>query len=204
MRSLAPACCAAACALLVSACAARPARVLYLVPIHAAPELIESLAAYYRDRLGVNVQLPGAVQVDSLAFDTSRRQLVAEEAIKLMRDRYAALAASGPVIGVTSWDMYIRDRPWQFGFSWRQPPYAAVSYARMDPARLGEGPSGDRLAGRLRKMVSRNVGVLLFGLGTNADRTSLMYQDIMGIDDLDRTDEDLARAGFPIVKPAGS
>src|SRR5687767_5542141 len=85
MRSLAPACCAAACALLLSACGARPARVLYLVPIHAAPELIESLAAYYRDRLGVNVQLPGAVQVDSLAFDTSRRQLVAEEAIKLLR-----------------------------------------------------------------------------------------------------------------------
>jgi hypothetical protein len=37
--------------------------------------------------------------------------------------------------------MYIEDRPWIFGFSLRQPPYAVVSYARMDPRRLGGSTS---------------------------------------------------------------
>lgn len=196
-------CVAAVSALLSSSCViTRVDPVLYLVPIHAAPELMDALAAYYREKLGLNVQTLAAMQADSLAFDQARQQLVAEELVQMIRDRYRGQVRSGSVIGVTSWDMYIRSRPWQFGFSWREAPYAVVSYARMDPARLGEPESRDRLLRRLRKMISKNVGVLMFRLGPSTDRTSVMYQDIMGVDDLDRIEEDLARAGFPA--PQGS
>ena len=139
------------------------------------------------------------MQADSLAFDQARRQLVAEELVQMLRDRHKGGGRSRVVIGVTSWDMYIRARPWQFGFSWREAPYAVVSYARMDPARLGEPHGEERLLRRLRKMISKNLGVLMFRLGPSTDRTSLMYQDIMGVDDLDRIDEDLARSGFPVA-----
>jgi len=49
--------------------------------------------------------------------------------------------------------------PWAFAFSLREPPYAVVSYARMDPCRLGGSPSDELLLARLRKMVSRKVGI---------------------------------------------
>ena len=156
----------------IGLCRATPAGVAWW-SIHAAPELVASLATYYRERLGVDVRLPGAVQADSLAFDSLRGQLVAEEAIKILRDRHGALAASGPVIAVTSWTCTSAIAPGG-SHSRRGIRLTIVSYARMDPVRLGEAAGRDRLASRLRKMVSRNVGVLLFGLAMNPDRTSLM------------------------------
>jgi predicted Zn-dependent protease len=183
--------------LTIGACARQP-RGLYLVPMHGAPELVEPLAAYYREQLGLEVEILPAMQPPTGAFDEQRRQLIAERLIDMLRLTYAQQARSGSVIGITSWDMYIADRPWLFGFSWRQPPYAVVSYARMDPVKLGGFANRDRLMARLRKMVSRNVGIMLFDLPLNSNRDSLMYQDVMGVDELDRVDEDLAAAGFPI------
>jgi predicted Zn-dependent protease len=171
---------------------------LHLVPLHAAPEYLESLAGYYQDKLGIEVEILPALQPPTAVFNDARRQLIAEGVIGMLRTTYAAQARSGVVIGVTSWDMYIEDRPWIFGFSLREPPYAVVSYARMDPRRLGGSASAQLLQARLRKMVSRNVGIMIFGLKTNPNRDSLMYQDVMGVDELDRLDEDLAAAGFPI------
>jgi len=183
--------------LALNSCGRQP-RHLYLVPMHAAPELVQPLALYYREHLGLEVEILPALQPPTAAFDEQRRQLIAERLIDMLRATYAQQARSGSVIGITSWDMYIADRPWQFGFAWRQPPYAVVSYARMDPVKLGGVANRDRLLARLRKMVSRNVGIMLFRLELNANRDSLMYQDVMGVDELDRLDEDLAAAGFPI------
>ena len=183
--------------LTIGACARQPSH-LYLAPMHGAPEMVEPLAAYYREQLGLQVEILPALQPPTAAFDEQRRQLIAERLIDMLRLTYAQQARSGSVIAITSWDMYIADRPWLFGFSWRQPPYAVVSYARMDPVKLGGFANRDRLMARLRKMVSRNVGIMLFDLPLNSNRDSLMYQDVMGVDELDRVDEDLAAAGFPI------
>ncbi|MGH9313403.1 MAG: hypothetical protein ACRD1S_09410, partial [Vicinamibacterales bacterium] len=173
---------------------------VYLVPIHAAPELIDRLKDYYRDQLGLKIEVLHAVQADSASYDNSRQQLIAEELVATLRDRYGGLTQNGRavVIGVTSWDMYPRSRPWQFSFGWRNAPYAIVSYARMHlPATRTGSPDEALVFPRLRKMVTRYVGALAFHIGLNSDRRSIMYQDIMGLDDLDRVDEDLARAGFP-------
>ena len=183
--------------LLLFACASPP-RQLHLVPLHAAPELLESLARYYRDSLGLEVHILPALQPPTAAFDESRRQLIAERLIDMLTQTYGKQAQAGSVIGITSWDMYIADRPWLFGFSWRHPPYAVVSYARMDPVRMSGIANPARLQTRLRKMVTRNVGIMMFGVKPNSNRDSLMYQDIMGVDELDRIDEDLAGAGFPV------
>jgi predicted Zn-dependent protease len=185
-------------ALVLTDCSPRRATTLHLVPLHAAPELLDSLATYYRKSLGLEVQILPALQPPTAVFNDTRRQLIAEGLIRMLRTTYAANARTGIVIGVTSWDMYIEDRPWAFGFSWREPPYAVVSYARMDPQRLGGLANEHRLLARLRKMVTRNVGIMMFGVKTNANRDSLMYQDVMGVDELDRLDEDLAAAGFPL------
>jgi predicted Zn-dependent protease len=170
---------------------------VYLVPLHAAPELMNALASYYRERLPVDVVIHGNMQVDTASFNAERHQLIAERAIAMLRAAHPIDGKSNAVIGVTSWDMYIQHRPWLFALSSRDPPYAIVSYARMDPVRLGNVPNPDRLLSRLRKMVSRNIGVMLFQLPLNAERSSLLYQDVMGVDELDRLEEDLPAAGFP-------
>jgi hypothetical protein len=91
------------------------------VPLHGVPELVEPLAAYYREQLGLQVEILRALQPPTDTFDEQRGQ-----------------------------------------------------------------------------MVSRNVGIMLFALPLNANRDGLMYQDVMGVDELDRVDEDLAAAGFPV------
>jgi predicted Zn-dependent protease len=188
---------AAATAVSTSCGSAGPGR-LSLVSMHAtAPELVETLAKYYRETLAVDVEILPALQPDASAFDQERQQFVAEALVTLLRDAHADRGRSGAVIGITSRDMYIRRLPWRFAFSLREPPFAVVSYARMDPVALGGPGNRDRLESRLRKMVTRNVGVMIFRLGMNADATTLMYQDVLGVDELDRIDEDLTRAGFP-------
>lgn len=176
---------------------------VYLVPIHAAPELIDRLKGYYRDQLGLELEVLPAVQADSASYDDLRQQLIAEELVATLSDRYGSLTQNGRavVIGITSWDMYPRSRPWRFSFGWRSAPYAVVSYARMHlPVTLSGSPDETLVFPRLRKMVTRYVGALAFHIGLNSDRRSIMYEDIMGLDDLDRVDEDLARAGFPYRK----
>jgi predicted Zn-dependent protease len=171
---------------------------LYLVPILATPDLLDALSAYYQQNLALDVQILPALEPRASTFDPDRRQFVAEELVKQLRTSQGGNSRLGAVIGVTSKDMYIRELSWRFAFSLREPPYAVVSYARMDPVVFGRAPDRDLLLKRLRKMVTRNVGIMIFGLPRHADPTNLMYRNVLGVDDLDKLDEDLSRAGFPV------
>lgn len=125
--------------------------------------------------------------------------------IKLIDAAYPHLKSppAGIVIGITSRDMFIENRPWRFAFSLRQSGrMAIVSYARMDPLLMERYPDPQLLETRLRKMVTRNIGVMKYGLRLTGDPYDLMYQDVLGLDDLDNLIEDLPRAGFPNARPA--
>ena len=97
------------------------------------------------------------------------------------------------VIGVTGEDMYLQTNPrWRFAFSYRNGPcVAVVSYARMQ---IDASP--EVRATRLRKMTAKNLGVLVYGLPLNKDPRSLMFDEILGIEDLDFMDENFNRAGM--------
>ena len=122
-----------------------------------------------------------------------RQQVIAEEAINLMKLRYPNLASdpNAVVIGLTDEDLFIRKRDSQYAFSYRaQRRFAVVSTARMDPANLG-GAANEVLAeARLRKMVLKNIGVLYYLLPTNHDPNSVLYDDVGGVEDLDNMGED--------------
>ena len=68
--------------------------------------------------------------------------------------------------------------------------FAVVSTARMDDAAWGGAPDAQRLEARLRKMVTRNLGILYFGLDQTSDRRSVMFGPILGLADLDSTGDD--------------
>jgi predicted Zn-dependent protease len=168
---------------------------LFLVPLGPLGEVdYPALEAHYRDRFGIDVQTLPTVEVTVAQATVERRQVIAEELIALMQATYPDAAADGGavMIGITELDMYIRDMPqWAFGLSLRADDrFAVISAARMNPANLGDSPDLEVLQTRLRKMVTKNVGVLFFGMAQSPNPHSVLYFNILGIDDLDNMGED--------------
>jgi predicted Zn-dependent protease len=125
--------------------------------------------------------------------DLLRQQLVAEELIALVKRHHPRLAADREaiLIALTPYDMYIREYTWQFAFAWRQEwRFAVVSSARMDPVNFGEPADAELLHGRLRKIVSKNIGMMHYRLPQSTDRNSVLYGPILSLDDLDSIGED--------------
>lgn len=167
---------------------------VYFVPLGNFPaRRLEQLVAYYKDRYGLAIETVSAVPLGPGVADVERRQLIAEELVVLMRRGHGALAddPQAILIGFTSGDMYIQQYTWRFAFAFRADQSAAVvSSARMDPSNYGEPPDPELLQERLRKMVSKQIGILHFGLPQSGDRRSVMYGPILGRDDLDSIGED--------------
>lgn len=174
--------------------APHPQKKIHFVPVgDHPPDRLERLAAYSREKFGVTIETAQAVPLEGSAVDDQRRQVIAEELIALMRRHQATLAGDPDaiLIGLVTYDMYIRERPdWRFGFAFGDLPRAAViSSARMDPINLGGRPDPDLLERRLRKMVSKYIGYMYFQLPPSRSRQSVMYTPILGVDDLDRIGE---------------
>ncbi|MBI3028595.1 MAG: hypothetical protein HYY64_03695, partial [Candidatus Rokubacteria bacterium] len=133
------------------------------------------------------------IGLEPVVVDERRRQLIAEELLDLLKRRYPEHARNPQsiVIGVTEGDMYIREVDWRFAFAKRDGDrFAVVSSARMDPVNFGYLPDEELLQTRLRKMLSKNIGIMYYKLPQKADRRSVMFGPILGIDDLDSMGED--------------
>ena len=167
---------------------------VYFVPLgdFISPSLVK-LVLYYKQKYGLSIEPLAAIKLETPAADFERRQLIAEELIALMKRHYSQLANDPNVIliGITPGDMYIRQYTWQFAFGWRQEGrFAVVSSARMDPVRFGQSPDDELLHMRLRKMITRNLGIMYYGMNQSRNPTSVLYYSIFGLDDLDRLGED--------------
>ncbi len=181
------------------------------------PEILQRLNAYYKAKHGLDIETVPAVPLDRSVVDEGRRQVVAEEIVALMKRSRPDLAndPEAILIGFTAYDMYIRGVPnWRWAFSWREEGrFAVISTARMDPKifpyypgplalqilqavlekygiPVRMEPEADVLQRRLRKMVSKTIGIMYFRLPQSQDRRSVMYGPILGLDDLDRMGEE--------------
>jgi predicted Zn-dependent protease len=178
--------------------AQRTARPVRLIPIQALPAHLLHLRRYYRERLGLDVELLPALIPDRAAWAPERRQWAAEGLAEQVRQSVANDDAI--VIGVTGEDIYLRNANWRFAFGLRlDKRVAIVSYARMDPRFFNQPESMDVLHRRLQRMVTKDLGLMLFGLEASLDPASPMARDIGGIAELDAMGDDLAGAGFPVV-----
>jgi predicted Zn-dependent protease len=169
---------------------------LYVVAIGDVPTaLLDDMVARFETKFRMRTRVLPRLLFDRTTFDRARSQRSADELILAIRRRYATIAANrrARVIGVTRGDMYMEGvaKQWLFTFSLRSEDnhVAVVSYARMDPAALGEPPDDARLAARLRKMVATNIGVICYGLPLSRNPRSVLYGQIGGVDDLDRMTE---------------
>jgi len=174
----------------------RPVRVR-LVPVLASRGYLEYLQSYYRDQLGLDVEVMTPLEPDRSAWDEARHQWQGEALAEQVR-RYAE-ADDAVAIAVLGDDMYLRSYNWQFAFGWRTDDdrVAVVAYARLNPIFSGEPGNHDLLRTRLRRMVTRELGFMRFGLRFSSNPESVLYRNIDGVHDLDAMNDDLVEAGFP-------
>jgi predicted Zn-dependent protease len=150
-----------------------------------------SSVKYYRDKFNLKVKSVPPLKIKPSALDPRRKQLIAEQALEDMQWGYPRLSGDprAVMIGLTNLDMFIRKYDWQFTFSWRQyGRFAVVSDARMS-LRFPR-PSQDKIDSRLRKMVTKNIGITYYDRQPSNDPRSVMYDRIGGLEELDYMGED--------------
>lgn len=165
------------------------ARNVYLAPVGDFPrEDADALVAHYQEKFDLTIQVLPAIPVPEEAMDAERGQLIAERLLEaIAADDVVAADPDAVVIGLTDIDMYIAGHTWRYAYGLRSiGTHAIVSTARMDALGADDALQHQRL----RKMVTKNLGILYYGLGVSQDPRSVLYRDILGPQDLDYASED--------------
>jgi predicted Zn-dependent protease len=171
----------------------RPARGapphLYLMPIGDSGSLLDDLASQVKLRFHLAVTVLPQRSPDRAAYNDFRRQFEADKLLESVRQAQPTLANDPDVrlIAITPYDLYWNGKPeWRFTFGVREENrLAIISYARMDPVNLGDPPNDEVLRSRLRKMLTKDIGLMCLGLAMNDNPRSALYGNVLGVDELD-------------------
>jgi predicted Zn-dependent protease len=162
---------------------------IIVVPIGDVPsEQLATLPREYASEYGLSLTVADPIPLAESAFDPARSQFVAQGLIDAMAAAHPELSGGEQVvIGVTRADIYIRDIDWQWAFGLREGGrLAIVSTARM---RLPLRPEYEWSL--MRRMLTRDIGFLCYGLPPTDDPRDLLYRDVLGLDDLLRMSDHL-------------
>ena len=163
-------------------------RSVYFIPIgDFSVSDLDSLVAHYQAKFDLTVEILPSIEIPDDAVDSSRNQVIAERLIDAIgASRDVSADPTGVVIGLTSTDLYIAGvSSWRYAFGLRAKDHLAV----VSTARMSEFFHSREMR-RLEKMVTRDIGILYFGLPLSDDPGSVLYRDIGGPDDLDNMSED--------------
>ena len=168
---------------------------IYFVPIGDFPvDQLQNLAQYYHEKYDLEITVVNRVPVDPATRDASRGQLMAESLAASLRNSVSDHGGEpgSILIGFTSEDIYPTSKNWQFAFGWRlgESRSAVVSSARLSLPDIGQPLERDLPGKRLRKIVTKDIGILYYGLPQNQNPKSVLYNQIMGIEELDQVGED--------------
>jgi predicted Zn-dependent protease len=181
--------------LLIALCSGckKPGKV-YFVPIGDAPTAeINDLVNHYHEKFGIVAEVLPPIKPFENDYDRARQQYIAEGLVQTMlRMSDYRMSPSDVLIGITADDIYPRSRDWQFCFGYRfgEQRAAVVSTARMSLHYAGQPQAEANLRQRLRKVVTKDIGILYFGKPDSDNPRSVMYKNILGIQELDLVSED--------------
>jgi predicted Zn-dependent protease len=172
-----------------------------LVPIgQVDADLVLHLVEYYRGRYGLPVSIVTPRDLPERFVDDRRGQARTTNLISEVRVAAGGTRADpdAVLIGLTPLDIYNPNRSYNWLFAHKQnfEPFGIISTFRMNPEVYGEPANEELFRTRVRKMVSRYIGVLHYGLRESSDPSSPVYGSIGGLGDLDNMSE------APLV-PAG-
>jgi predicted Zn-dependent protease len=163
----------------------RPA--LYLVAFDRESEQQLPRLARIARRRGLRVQALRALRPPPGAFDSARRQWIAQALVGQIQRSYPRLRSPGAVVvGLTGGDMYIRGLSWRYAFGARGTGNVGmIATRRMDPRFFGLAYDGELFRSRLDKIFVRYLGLLVLRLPTSSDPYSVLRASILSLDDLD-------------------
>ena len=163
---------------------------VYFVPIGSfSPEVVQELVAYYEKKQGLRISVLTAPpdQIVAQAFNEKRGQYVAEEITRILGQAVVAFEPDSALIALMENDLYIREYDRAYAFDYRSGGRVVVSSARMS-----EKPGNDELQKmRLRKMVTKYIGVLHYRLPMSSNCRSPLFNQIGGPQELDFMEEEL-------------
>ena len=162
------------------------ARSVFFAPIGDYPlDEAEALVRHYHEKFGMTIGILPPLALPREAYDARRRQVIAERVLDAVSAGHRQAAdPAAVVIALVDRDMYIADSTWKYAYGLRIEGHLAV----VSTARLNDG-RGDKMD-RLQKMVTKNIGILYFGLPQSDDPRSVLYRNVLGPTDLDRMSED--------------
>jgi predicted Zn-dependent protease len=160
------------------------------------PAQVDALVAYYRKQYGLTVTVLTPAAIPASLEDPLRQQIDASGLIDYMGGLFpAAYGDSNAVlIGLTVVDLYDSTSTFRYVFGVKgsvRDPKAVVSTLRMDPRFYSEAQDDELLASRARKLLSKYIGLLYYGLPPSSDPASPMFDSILGPADVDRMKEPL-------------
>lgn len=179
--------------LLASGCS-KPDK-LYFIPIGNTSTLdMDGLVNHYREKFGIEARVLERINPRPSDLDAARQQYIAENLIESMRQSHPEYSQDKKVviIGITADDIYMQNENFAWVFSCRDSSdhAAVVSTARMDLHYPGE-PSEEAMSyKRLQKVITKDIGIMFYRKGQSSNPRSVLYNNIGGIDDLDRMSED--------------
>jgi hypothetical protein len=177
-----------------------PGKRVCLLPIGGIPkDLVDHLVAYYRERyqLELHVMQPTGL---GLSFSEGHPGQLGTQAIRdLMHRMYPELSRDPEVvfIGLTTVDVF---PPWTPRFKWvfgqvfgtvdtGAQNSAVLSIFRMDPISYGYVRNDDLRNTRVRKMMNKYIATMYYGVPTTGNPSSVTYDNIGGLGDLDLMSE---------------
>jgi predicted Zn-dependent protease len=168
---------------------------VYFVAIGDFPDnVMQDFVSFYKQKFNLDVQVLKTITPDPRLFDGARQQLAAEPLVDSVHAAFPEVAndPGAVLIGLTTSDIYPTSVSWQFAFGWRKGDLhtAVVSAARMGIHYAGEPDEVAKPEVRMRKMISKDIGMLYYGLAQSNNPRSVLYNQIGGIEELDAVGED--------------
>jgi predicted Zn-dependent protease len=162
-------------------------RSVFFAPVGDFPRAdAEALVAHYNEKFGMAIGILPSLALPRDAYDTNRRQVIAERVLDAVTATYGQAAdPASVVIALVDRDMYIADSTWNYAYGLRDKGHLAV----VSTAHLDDGLLGNKTQ-RLQKMVTKDIGLLYFGLPQSDDPKSVLYKNVLGPADLDRMSEE--------------
>lgn len=189
--------------LTASASCSGSGRHVCIVPLgQVSATLVERLVDSFRDDYGLTVIVVTPAAVPENIVNSDREQVDAATMIEYMGTLFpeAYSDSHAVLIGLTPVDLYDKESHFRFVFGVKGTPAypkAIVSTFRMNPKTYIQPTDDELLLSRARKLVSKYIGLLYYGLPSDADPRSPMFNNILGLDDLDRMSEPLPIGNGP-------
>ena len=180
---------------------------VYLIPMSGVRlDYVQSLARYYERSFSIQVEITPTAQPNAQYLSADGKRVVAAQLLILLRNSIK-MTSDNPralMVAITHFDLVQpRGRAGQAFSAHAGACCAAVSTSRLDPRNTGGISTDEEVAIRMRKLVTREIAFLYYGLPPNNDPTSILYAgqgDILTLEELDRLDESTLERD--VLKPA--